>query len=352
MQPTAPGSQALHQPPAAVLPASATVNGDLLTTTGASKIMSKTTKSLFLIGSFSEQDNASFRLLGRAGPILSFHATVEATTHYLIRQAEIAHGSRRLDRLEAIARQLIKLPYAEAQAAALFYFGLCARRRNSISEARFLYEQAAACDSPKFRARAIQAIGALMHESGNIAQALPLFVEAARIAQEADPLTFFNASLEVSAFKSAHGEHRQALEDLEKLYPLAKMVSFDHPHLWPLYHNEAAYESLQLGQVERAQALSRIAISSPIARAYPEWLDTNHQIVERATAPVIIVVPDLSPEPLKQELPQLPSDSATCGVDQTDLQPALNSRDALHPSPTVSRAEIRAGPRAPPSSAF
>jgi hypothetical protein len=75
--------------------------------------------------------------------------------------------------------------------------------------------------------------------------------------------------------KSAQGDHRGALSDLEALYPLVRALAQHESFYHYLFNNDKAYELASLGEIEEARRAAAIALSAPVAGAYPEWQETG-----------------------------------------------------------------------------
>ncbi len=196
----------------------------------------------------------------------------------LIRIGELAYARRKINTMEHVGRELMKLHLESAKCAGMYYLAMSARRQGKRQEARILLTHVAQISYPKFQARAIQALGTIEHEEGRPDEALHLYLEAARIARNNDTETFINSWFQFSAIKSFHGDHKHALLDLESLWPLVRVAAKQHPYLWPALHNEIACEMLELGRIGEAAHASSIALASPFAVAYPEWQETGEEI--------------------------------------------------------------------------
>ena len=96
-----------------------------------------------------------------------------------------------------------------------------------------------------------------------------------------DPMTLYTASRMTAVMKSIEGDHRSALTDLEKMFPLVRMASLQQPYAYYDYLNTLAVELTEAGRLEEARNASRIALTSPFAYAYPEWRDTLDEIQHR-----------------------------------------------------------------------
>jgi tetratricopeptide (TPR) repeat protein len=197
----------------------------------------KNTVNSFLIGTFSDENRIALPVKGREGGISSrgfYHGLIissgVATTQHeqkLIRLAEIAYGQRNIPALEKLSAELCSLPSDSARDAGMYYAAIVAKRNGQVEFARSMLESLV--DSPTFSARATQTLGALYYDIGNTHQAMPLFAEAAR---SNDIYVKYVALMQVSSIKSTAGEHRAAIEDIERLLPLARVVSGSQPHLF------------------------------------------------------------------------------------------------------------------------
>lgn len=208
-----------------------------------------------------------------------------------LRIAEIAYGQRDVESLKQAGWHLIRLSLQQASDAGMYFLAIAARRQGRREEARAMLQQVAASATPRFVARAIQALGTIEHEENRPDEALRLYVKAASIAGEADSAAFINAQFQFSSIKSLAGDHQHSLDDLEKLWPYVSAVARDYPHIFFAYHNELAYELAQVGKLDAAQQVIQVAINSPLADNYPEWQETAADIQQQVCRPLIIAVP-------------------------------------------------------------
>ena len=211
--------------------------------------------------------------------------------YQLLRLAEIAYSRRDLVALACISEQLLSLPDEHAKSAGLYYSAIVAKRSGQERRAISLLESVG---SDSFiRARAIQTLGAIEFDAGRHEAALPYFIEAASAAKGIDIATSLNALYQVSAIKSIGGDHGQALDDLLALWPVVRSVIKSHPHLYSNWHNDCAFELLQLGRVEDARASLSVALASPVAKSYPEYKDTRAEIERYERKKIIVAVRSL-----------------------------------------------------------
>ncbi|MGA9773663.1 MAG: hypothetical protein WBV94_31825 [Blastocatellia bacterium] len=204
------------------------------------------------------------------------------TTH-LSRLAEIAYSRRDIEALEIIAGQLLNFSDRRSQGAGLYYRAIVAKRRGDDPRAIALLETVNS-------ARAIQALGAIEFDAGRFEHALPLFIRAAQAAKGIDVATSLNALYQVSAIKSIAGNHGQALDDLLSLWPIVRSVIKSHPHLYFNWHNDVAFELLQVGRIQEARESLSVALTSPISASYPEYSETRAEIERCERRKIIVTV--------------------------------------------------------------
>ncbi len=218
---------------------------------------------------------------------LSTFNQTQARTAHLTRIAEFAYSRRDLITIELASRELLSLPFDQSQSAGLYYLAIVAIRQGRAREAQAMLE---AVRGP-YEARAIQALGGIHFGAGRLDEAAYVYVEAMQAGRERDAFAVFGVQGQLSAIKSIQGDHERALGDLYDLWPLARLVARQHPHVWPMLHNELAYELLQLGRVDEARQAAAVAVASPLAEKYPEWQETAREIAETQRTAIIVVVP-------------------------------------------------------------
>jgi tetratricopeptide (TPR) repeat protein len=204
-------------------------------------------------------------------------------TAQLARIASLAYGRRNIKVMEHAGKQLAVFD----KDAGLYYLAIAARWKGRAEEARALLETVRG----PYEARAIHALGAIHFGAGQFDEAARFYIEAMRANKGRDAFAVINAQFQASAIKSAHGDHREALDDLHSLWPVVKVAAKHYPHLWPALHNELAYELLQLGRVAEARQAARIAVESHIAESYPEWRETAAEVKAATSQTILVVVP-------------------------------------------------------------
>jgi tetratricopeptide (TPR) repeat protein len=200
----------------------------------------------------------------------------------LVASAELTYSLRQIDAVQKASGFLLNLPLGEEyQSVGRYYQALCIYQRGASADARILLEQVAEALPIRFRARARLAISATYYESSDWQSFLMLSLEASRFAASSDwrdPQTFVQAQRNIAVLKSVDGDHRGALADLERLFPLARALGRLRPYLYYEHLNSLAVELMEAGRLEEARNASRIALASPFAGAYPEWLETGDEI--------------------------------------------------------------------------
>lgn len=255
--------------------------------------------SRFLINSSSSREFAgSESVISRIGSIqhvvgrliarpVNSCQVLNAVTQRLTRFAEHAYSLRDMNALQEASLVLMKLPIADAHQVGQYYQALTLKRKGETEESQSLLEAIADSGPLAYRARAIQTLGALHHDKGLPAEALRFHLEARRVASSEarhDWLTTLLIQLEISHVQGDIGDHRRALNTLEELSPLVRIVAQQHPLYYYFYHNELAVEFRELGLITEAEAACAVALASPFASAYPEWSETRDEIAAERIA--------------------------------------------------------------------
>lgn len=284
----------------------------------------------------------------------------------IIRLAEHAYGLRDKKRLEEASRVLMNLPLAKARQIGLFYQALGLKRTGQVEEARSRFELIADHGRSVYRARAIQALGALHYDKGQPTEALRFHLEAAQAASDGIdqyPLDKLMVQLEISHIQAHLGDHQRALAGLERLVSLIRFVSREYPFYFYVYHNALAVEFGELGRIAEAEAACAIALASPFAPAYPEWRETRDEIAAKrvAATPSVVAVKRV---PKPAAVPQAESQcnprpvamlAFTCPVSKRDsfqrsiIPIPARTTIALNATSTLDRVLICTGPRGPPA---
>jgi len=220
--------------------------------------------------------------------------------------ARHAYFAQQMDVVEQVSQVMLALPISkELKAAALYYQAIYRWRQGNADEARRLLERVTEESASDYRARAWLTIGATYFGQGKADAALPFYVVAGKAAIGCDLLTLAESQKMIAVVRSLHGEHKQALGNLEQLFPLARAVGKHYPALYYDYLNSLAVELGEVGRLDEAEAACAIVLASPFSTAYPNWAETCDELeAKRTSATPSIVAVSLAPEPAPQAQPQ------------------------------------------------
>lgn len=256
--------------------------------------------------------------------------------------ADQALATRQYDRIGALSQLLLSLPLSEQVESVGHYYEALSINRSGHGDtvrAGTLFEQVADRAPVQYRARAMLALGA-RHVNigvGDFRAALPWYWEIMRIAvrdRAVDPGTLCFARHMTAVVKAKNGDHLGALSDLEAMFPLVRMASYEAPSAYYIHLNSLAVELAEVGRLDEAARASEIACSSLFAPAYPEWQETFGEVTlkRRRASHSTIAVSDIVIEPAES-----PSRKR-----ETQSKPALDGREtgcaaALRASQTLRR---------------
>lgn len=221
--------------------------------------------------------------------IKGVHAS-QTLTDFATRLAPIAdqaYSLRRLDVVGAAAQLLLNLPLSrEWESAGHYYQALALNQggRGDTVRAGSLFERVADCASSPYRARAMLALGTNSIAVGDHKTAISFYRELTQVGARShsfEPLTFCIASRMTAVIRGINGDHRGALADLERMYPLATMARSVRPYAYYDYLNTLAVELAEVGRLDQARRAAEIALSSPFAVAYSEWRQTFDEIARK-----------------------------------------------------------------------
>gem|GEM_PF-3789286 len=192
--------------------------------------------------------------------------------------AQHAYTFRQMDNVEQASKILMNLPIAEYRNIGLYYYALAIKRRGQTTQAEALLERVADNAPIRYRGQALLSLGAFTIAKGDLKSAIPFYTESVQVASKKDLLTTVQTLKMVAVVKGMDGNHRGAVADLERLLPVVRAVSVYHPQFLYDYFNSLAVELGEVGRLEEAQNISRIALASPFIIAYPEWRETSNDI--------------------------------------------------------------------------
>ena len=221
--------------------------------------------------------------------------------------ADIAHHAyliRQEDLVEQASQMMLALPISrELKRVAQYYQARRTMRKGNIDSARKLLEGVIAEATPRYRARALLTIGATYYERGEIDSTLPFYIAAGKAATDCDLLTLAESQQMIAVVRSLHGDHKQALDDLERLFPLIRYISKHYPTAYYNFLNSFAIELSEVGRIDEARRVCQITLASPFSAAYPNWLETRNELEAKrtsATPSIVAVSAALEPAPSRQ----------------------------------------------------
>jgi len=276
--------------------------------------------------------------------------------------ARHADFARQMDAVEQASRIMLALPLSgQLKSVARHYQALCAKRKGDHEGARRLLERVAEEATPQYRARALQVIGLTYQARGEVDAALSFYLAAGKAAIDCDPITLAGSQKMIAVVRSIHGDHKQALDDLERLFPLAQAIGKHYPAFYYEYLNGLAVELGEVGRIDEAEATCAIALASPFASAYPEFAETRDEIAaKRTSATPSVVAVIAAPEPALSLQPEREAEPAFAlalirtthdGVFfQTSIAIAATAQIALNrTTQSIDRVRHSINPRGPPS---
>jgi tetratricopeptide (TPR) repeat protein len=197
------------------------------------------------------------------------------------------------------SRLMLALPLSkDLKSIAQYYQAIGAWKQNKADEARRMLGYIIDEASPHFQAQGLLTVGATYFGQGEFEIAVPHYLAAARVAGECDLQTFATAQKMMAVVRGVYGDHQQALNDLERLFPIVRAIARHCPAFYYEFLNSYAVELGEVGRINEAQNVCAITLASPFAAAYPEFSQTRDELAARRTAatPSIIAVPAAMPE--------------------------------------------------------
>jgi hypothetical protein len=205
----------------------------------------------------------------------------------LVALADQAITTRQTRKLSVISNGLLKLPLPDDieyiqryyQAVALHDFG-----RGDSERALSLQLEVAERAPLKYRARGLDAAGAIFLRQSRIAEASRLYAEAARIDDNlflSDPLSHIRRITNVSIILAEQGDQKSSLKVLEAAKPRIDNLAGYYPAEYGNYLNNYTVGLSEYGRIEEAGHYINLALASPFAFAYPEWRETRDELERR-----------------------------------------------------------------------
>lgn len=278
--------------------------------------------------------------------------------------ARHAYFAKQMNAVEQATQLMLALPLSkQLEGVARYYQALCIWRRGDRDGARQSLERVAEAAIPQYRARALQIIGLTYHEVGQSDTALPFYLSAGKAASDCDLSTVATSLQMTAVVRSIHGDHKHALADLEKLFPVFREVGKYNPASYYEFLNSLAVELGEVGRIAEAEAACAITLASPFAAVHQNWAETRDEIAAKRTAatPSVIAI-NRAPEtersaqaqPQRQTKPSQALALSCLASDKTSFQrsiipiPAI-ATTALSAISILDRVLICIAPRAPPA---
>jgi tetratricopeptide (TPR) repeat protein len=217
-----------------------------------------------------------FQVLGRQLAAIARHACL----------------AKQMGAVEQASQLMLALPISgPLEKIARYYQALCAWRRGDMNSA-CQFERAVEELPPEYKARALQVVGLTYQQRGDLDAALPFYLAAGKAAASCDWLTLADSQRITAIVRGIHGDHKQAVADLENLFPLIRAISKYYPATYYDFLNGLAVELSEVGRVSEAEAALSIALASPFAPAYPEWSETRDEIdaKRQAASPSVVAI--------------------------------------------------------------
>jgi hypothetical protein len=224
-----------------------------------------------------------FELLGRQLAAIARHA-------YFTRQTEAMKRASQL---------MLALPLSkDLKSIAQYYQAIGAWKQGDVDDARQMLSYVIDTASQRYQAQGLLTFGTTYVGQGKLDASLPHYLAAARVAGERDLFTFAGSQKMMAVVQSIYGDHHQALDNLERLFPLVRAIAKHCPVFYYEFLNSYAVELGEVGRINEAQNVCAITLASSFAAAYPEFAQTRDELAAKRTAatPSIIAVPAAAPE--------------------------------------------------------
>jgi hypothetical protein len=334
------------------------------------KLFFKTVSSLYGLAGADETPasrNTQPRVaLSAISSILSSERDLRRIGWQLAKLARHARLTGRMDLVGGISEAITVLPLPdEIKTAGLYYQAVVEKHSGNVKQARVVLAQVASGPANAFRCRAILELGKTFFDTGHPIAAMPLYLEAVRASRAKDFLTSTQAQMMIAVVRSIDGDHRGALRDLDRLWPMVRLASHEHPALRYDYLNSLAIELAETGRIDEAKHVIESALQSPFAHKYPNWRTTRDEIADKerraSYRPRIFSLAGLPPmsaatvpQTMLSELPQAHTSvdarvDPACGMESSSANTAARAIQSQTDMPhSVGGAAPAAAPIDPP----
>lgn len=206
----------------------------------------------------------------------------------LLAQAEQLFNYSRYSELAGIASQII-LPDAKN-----YYLGLstlCGSRGN-IERAK--QQLARVGDLPIFRVRALLALGSIGSIYTPDASGDYYCLEALKLARHEhldNPYGMISPCVTMAVNKDIQGDHRRALLEMDRLWPLIKVCVQKYPKIYNGFLNSYSVVLTNLGRYRDAWLVQSRVLRSSLIHYHPEWVSTAMDCYRHISQKRTITVP-------------------------------------------------------------
>jgi tetratricopeptide (TPR) repeat protein len=208
--------------------------------------------------------------------------------------ARHAYFARQMDTVEQASQLMLALPLSkELKSVAQYYQAICAWKQGNADAAHQIFSYAIDKVSRQYQAQGLLTVGAIYFGQAEYETALPYYLAAARAAREGDLLIFVASQKMTAVVQSIYGDHQQALNNLERLFPAVRTIAKDYPGVYYEFLNSYAVELGEVGRIAEAQKVCETVLASPFVTANPQFAQTRDELAAKRTAatPSVIAVP-------------------------------------------------------------
>ena len=196
--------------------------------------------------------------------------------------AQQGYALRRFDAVAQASQLLTSLPGpASWRSVGRYYDVFRSIRDGRLDDAAGRLDGLAGQVPAAFRGRVLNSLAGVLFDAGDCQAALPVYVRAAQVSSGRDWASVLTAQRMIAVIKSVAGDQRGALEQLESLFPLARLIGSDQPHEFYNFLNSYAYELGEAGRLVEAANVCTIVLASTLIDAYPEYRETAGEIAIR-----------------------------------------------------------------------
>ncbi|HKS42157.1 MAG TPA: tetratricopeptide repeat protein [Blastocatellia bacterium] len=217
----------------------------------------------------------------------SIHSDLLASR--IIQLADVAYNLRQSTSLKLLSQELRSVRGYEFVAA--YYQGLAVENqgRGDLDRAKVLFEQAAEFAPTRFRARAILSLGAVEGYKGRVEKEAEFYSRALAL-DGTDYYTRIETARAIALLHSLDGDHTRSIEQLERLYPLARRFRNFNLRLYFDVLNSLAVEYAATGNIDEARRAIAPVIQSPLFDSIPEYRETAREIQQTERKKIIVTV--------------------------------------------------------------